>query len=115
VPAPASFVLAALAGAAGAVQIGLIAAQQPKFHRGGILPDEVAQSGMTTRQNESTAVLTAQAMRALGGQEGINRANAGQAPAAAPTYLVVDGQPRLARTFAGPDPGYGIARRGLTA
>jgi len=115
VPAPASFVLAALAGAAGAVQIGLIAAQQPKFHRGGILPDEIAQSGMTTRQNESTAVLTAQAMRALGGQEGINRANAGQAPAAAPTYLVVDGQPRLARAFAGPDPGYGMARKGLYA
>jgi len=112
---PASFVLAALAGAAGAVQIGLIAAQQPKFHRGGILPDEIAQSGMTTRQNESTAVLTAQAMRALGGQEGINRANAGQAPAAAPTYLVVDGQPRLGRAFAGPDPGYGMARKGLYA
>jgi hypothetical protein len=107
--------LAAVAGAAGAVQIGLIAAQQPKFHRGGILPDEIAQSGMTTRQNESTAVLTAQAMRALGGQEGINRANAGQAPAAAPTYLVVDGAPRLARSFAGPDPGYGMARRGLHA
>lgn len=112
---PASFVLAALAGAAGAVQIGLIAAQQPKFHRGGILPDEVQRGSYVARQNESTAVLTAQAMRALGGQEGINRANAGQAPAAAPTYLVVDGQPRLARSFAGPDPGYGIARRGLTA
>lgn len=112
---PASFVLAALAGAAGAVQIGLIAAQQPKFHRGGILPDEVARAGYTARQNETTAVLTAQALRAMGGQEGINRANAGQAPAVAPIYLVVDGQPRMSRAFAGPDSGYGISRRGLTA
>lgn len=112
---PASFVLAALAGAAGAVQIGMIAAQQPRFHRGGILPDEVDREGYRARQNESTAVLTAQALRAMGGQEGINRANAGQPVATGDTYLVVDGQPRKARAFAGPDPGFGIARRGMGA
>lgn len=112
---PASFVLAALAGAAGAVQIGMIAAQQPKFHRGGILPDEVDRQGYRARQNESTAVLTAQALRAMGGQEGINRANAGQPVATGDTYLVVDGVPRKARQFAGPDPSFGIARRGMGA
>ncbi len=112
---PASFVLAALAGAAGAVQIGMIAAQQPKFHRGGILPDEVDRQGYRARQNESTVVLTAQAMQMLGGQEGVNRANAGQSVAGGDTYLVVDGVPRKARQFAGPDPGFGIARRGMGA
>lgn len=106
-PPPASFVLAALAGAAGAVQIGLIAAQQPKFHRGGILPDEVQREGYVARRNETPAVMTAQAMRAMGGEEGLQRMQAGQAPEQ-PIYLVVDGEPRRSRRFAGPDPGFGI-------
>lgn len=105
--------LAAVAGAAGAVQIGLIAAQQPKFHRGGLMPDEVDTSGARLRQNESVAVMTAQALRAMGGQEGIARANAGQPVTSGDTYLVVDGAPRLARQFAGPDPHFGISRRGM--
>lgn len=112
-PVPVGIALAAIAGAAGAVQIGLIAAQQPKFHRGGLMPDEVDTSGARLRQNESVAVMTAQAMRAMGGQEGIARANAGQPVTSGDTYLVVDGAPRLARQFAGPDPHFGIAKRGM--
>ena len=107
---PMNFVLAALTGAAGAVQIGLIASKQPTFHRGGILPDEqrAPVPSYIRRSNETTAEITAQGMRAMGGQEGLARLNAGTPPPMQPIYLVVDGQPRRARMHAGPDVGYGI-------
>lgn len=109
---PINFILAAATAAAGAVQIGLIAAKPVDVaHRGAILPDETASGSLVTRRNEVPAVVTAQGARAMGGEEGVKRALAGDTmPQAAPIYLVVDGQPRLARAFAGPDPNFGISR-----
>lgn len=74
---PGTIPMAALTGAAGAVQIGLIAAQQPSFHigsrAGDLAPDEVR---ATLTRGE--AVLTRQAQAALGlDTEGVASANAG--------------------------------------
>lgn len=105
-------VLAALVGVAGAVQIGLIAAKQPSFHRGGLLPDETQGRGFVGRTNERQAVITAQGMGALGGEEGLKRINAGTAPAAAPSItLVADGIAARFRRFAEADPSFGQRTR----
>lgn len=106
-------VLAALVGAAGAVQIGLIAAKQPNFHRGGLLPDETyATTGAVIRRNERQAVITAQGMAAMGGESGLARINAGQSPASPTITLIAEGRTVGFREFAGADPGYGQRRRG---
>jgi hypothetical protein len=105
-------VLAALVGVAGAVQIGMIAAKQPSFHRGGLLPDETQGRGFVGRTNERQAVITAQGMGALGGEEGLKRINAGTAPAAAPSItLVADGIAARFRRFAEADPSFGQRTR----
>ena len=113
-PFPVNVVLGALTLAAGGVQIGLIASQQPNFHRGGIMRsrdlagDERAFSA-TTRANEAV-VLTQQAMGAFAGQ--LSRVNAGDGMGGgmAPVYVMVDGRASPTRQFARPDPLYGRRR-----
>jgi len=61
------------------------------------------------RQNEYNATLTRQGYEAMGGERGLAAMNAGQPPAMAPIFLVVDGLPRRAREFAKPQPGYGLS------
>jgi len=115
-PFPANIVLGALTLAAGGVQIGLIASQQPNFHRGGIMrSDRQGLAGdersfsATTRANEAV-VLTQQAMGAFAGQ--LSRANAGEGMGGgmAPVYVMVDGRAAPTRQFARPDPLYGRRR-----
>jgi hypothetical protein len=74
---PGTIPMAAITGALGAVQIGVIAAQQPSFHigsrAGDLAPDEVR---ATLTRGE--AVLTRQAQAALGlDSEGVADVNAG--------------------------------------
>jgi len=105
-------VLAALVGVAGAVQIGLIAAKQPSFHRGGLLPDERQMTaGPIVRQNERTAVLTPQGLDAMGGAAGLARLNAGTPAPPSSVTVIVNERTRSTRQFAGPDPGYGQRAR----
>lgn len=109
----AGAVAAVAAGATVAAQIGIIATQQPKFHVGGLAPDEYSSGGRVYRDNEATVTLTRQAVEALGGAAGIGSMNAtGNAPAMGDIYLVADGQAHKARRFAGPKPGYGRKPRG---
>jgi len=109
---PAGAVLAVLAGITGAAQVALIAsAPPPAFHIGGLLPDEVNQGAYKSRENERTAVFTQQALRNMGGEEQINRMNAGDKPPQANYYFVFDGQPVKGRAFAGPSTDYGIRNR----
>jgi chemotaxis protein histidine kinase CheA len=75
---PVNFVLAGLVGATAAVEIGVIAAAQPKFHAGGLMPDEVRMGGMTTLEGEGAAIISKQGMRA---------ANAGKSSAPAGTTV----------------------------
>lgn len=111
-PGPAGVVLAVLAGITGAAQVALIAATPPPaYHVGGLLPDEVNQGAYKSRENERTAVFTQQAIRNMGGEDTIKRMNAGDKPSQVNNYFVIDGQPRLARAFAGPTPDYGIRTR----
>jgi len=111
---PVGLVLAALTVAAGAVQIGMIASQQPNFHRGGImrsqnLAGDERSFSATTRANEAV-VLTQQAMGAFAGQ--LSRMNAGEGMGGgmAPVYVMVDGRASPTRQFARPDPLYGRRR-----
>lgn len=115
-PFPANIVLGALTLAAGGVQIGLIASQQPNFHRGGIMrSDRMGLAGdersfaATTRANEAV-VLTQQAMGAFAGQ--LSRVNAGDGMGGslAPVYVMVDGRASPTRQFARPDPMFGRRR-----
>lgn len=115
-PFPANIVLGALTLAAGGVQIGLIASQQPNFHRGGImraermgLAGDERSFSATTRANEAV-VLTQQAIGAFAGQ--LSRANAGEGMGGgmAPVYVMVDGRASPTRQFARPDPMYGRRR-----
>lgn len=113
---PVGLVLAALTVAAGAVEIGMIASQQPNFHRGGIMrSDRMGLAGdersfsATTRANEAV-VLTQQAMGAFAGQ--LSRMNAGDPVGGgmAPVYVMVDGRASPTRQFARPDPMFGRRR-----
>lgn len=113
---PVGLVLAGLTIAAGAVQIGMIASQQPTFHRGGImrsqnmgLAGDERSFSATTRANEAV-VLTQQAMGAFAGQ--LSRANAGEGMGGgmAPVYVMVDGRAAPTRQFARPDPMFGRRR-----
>ena len=111
-PILAAINLAAI-GAMTAVQIATIASAEPQFHRGGmrptLAPDEMRDRGAVVRQNEYNATLTRQGYEAMGGERGLAAMNAGQPPAMAPIFLVVDGLPRRAREFAKPTPGYGLS------
>ena len=113
---PVGLVLAGLTIAAGAVEIGMIASQQPNFHRGGImrsqnmgLAGDERSFSATTRANEAV-VLTQQAIGAFAGQ--LSRANAGEPMGGgmAPVYVMVDGRAAPTRQFARPDPLYGRRR-----
>jgi len=75
-PPPANFILAGISGAAAAVEIGVIAGAQPKFHMGttGFRPDE----GMATLQR-GEGVVTSQGMSRPGMREAVQAANAGRA------------------------------------
>ena len=111
---PVGLVLAALTVAAGAVEIGMIASQQPNFHRGGImrsqnLAGDERSFSATTRANEAV-VLTQQSIGAFAGQ--LSRMNAGEPMGGgmAPVYVMVDGRASPTRQFARPDPLYGRRR-----
>lgn len=80
IPGPGGIALAVIEGALGAVQIGLIAAQQPQIaHTGSMVrgsnraPDEVPITAL-----EGEGILNREAVRRMGGPEGVNRANRGQ-------------------------------------
>jgi hypothetical protein len=73
-PPPANLIAAGVAGAAGGAQIAAIAAQQPAFHSGGMVPDEV-QARLVTGE----AVLSRVGRNVIGDEQ-IRAANAGIAP-----------------------------------
>ncbi len=84
VPAPLNIAAAAAAGIAGAVQVGLIATQKPKFHAGGMVyPDE---GNATLLGGE--AVLNRRATETLGA-DAVDALNAGrQVASPAPTLRI---------------------------
>ena len=93
-PPPASYIMAALTAAAGAVQIGLIAASKPSFHTGGVVgryqPDEVP-----AKLTQGEAVLTKPAVQRLGGANAVNALNGGYGsmqPALSTSVTVLDGR-----------------------
>lgn len=71
-PPPANFVSAALVGAAGAVSIAEIAAQQPSFALGGVMPT----TGSPAILHPGEGVLSAGAVDAIGGASALAGANA---------------------------------------
>ena len=73
-PPPANLIAAGVAGAAGGVQVAAIAAQQPAFHSGGMVPDEVPARLVT-----GEAVLSRVGRNVIGDEQ-IRAANAGIAP-----------------------------------
>lgn len=73
-PPPANLIAAGVAGAAGAVQVAAIASQQPAFHSGGMVPDEVPARLVT-----GEAVLSRVGRNVIGDEQ-IRAANAGIAP-----------------------------------
>lgn len=73
-PPPANLIAAGVAGASGAVQIATIASQQPAFHSGGMVPDEVPARLVT-----GEAVLSRVGRNVIGDEQ-IRAANAGIAP-----------------------------------
>lgn len=99
--------LAALAAAAGGIQIGIISNQIAKLHRGGLQQDETMMGNTTVLHEERSVVLTRDAQRAIGGESGMARINAGNAPSqdTAVTF-VIEGETTRARQLAAPDPGY---------
>lgn len=104
---PVNIILAALVGALGAVQIGLIAAKPVNtFHRGGLLPDEERLSATSTvvRRNESVGIVTGGGTAAA--QRAVSRLNAGEVTSG-DTYLLVEGDLFRTRRVAGPNPRYG--------
>jgi len=112
------YAAAAISGAAGAAQIAFIAAQKmPSFHRGGIrqlAPDEQVAPPAVVRTNEASVVMTRDAMRTMGGADGIARMNAGLggAQGGGSVYLVLDdGGLARARPLARPSMGLGRSRR----
>jgi hypothetical protein len=77
-------VMAVIAGAAGAVAIASIAAEQPpSFHAGGVLravdiPGATSQDGLMVRKKAGEGTLSTQGVRAAGGEAGVNALNAGR-------------------------------------
>jgi hypothetical protein len=71
-PPPVNFVQAALVGAAGAVSIAEIAAQQPSFALGGVMPT----TGSPAILHPGEGVLSAGAVDAIGGASALAGANA---------------------------------------
>jgi hypothetical protein len=82
---PLGIAAAVTAGVVGAAQMAAIAAAKPpKFHRGGMAPDE---SPAVLRAGE--AVLTPSAANRIGGEDGVRRLNRGEAPASGSSVVVV--------------------------
>tara|TARA_R100000664_G_C2745525_1_gene133345 strand:+ start:13 stop:1632 length:1620 start_codon:yes stop_codon:yes gene_type:complete len=104
---------AIVVGALGAVQLGMIAAQQPNFHRGGIMPDERSGFGgrATTRQNEAEVVITAQGQRSFA--DAVNAMNRGDRGAGGGVTVMLDSEPIRGVVYAmgEADPSYGHRRR----
>lgn len=109
---PVAAALTAVVGAVGAVQIGLIAAQKPSFHRGGLYqmapgqaPDERAAS-VSMLQSERLAVIPQRG--SLGAEGEVSRRSTGERSTDAPMQPVVyimDGSGRRStRPFAGLSP-----------
>lgn len=104
---PINFVLAALVGAAGAINIGLIASKPLVYHRGGMLdPDEerLDRTAAVVRRNESIGIVTSSGRSAT--TAAVSRLNAGEV-SAGDTYLMVEGDVFRTRRVGGPAPGYG--------
>ena len=118
IPPPAGPVLAAIAGATGGIQAALVASTPlPSFHTGGLqrAPDGSGEGVVSSRilPNEVQATLTPEALRALGGADGIARRNAGTAGmGGGDTYLVLNDRVMgPLRGMAKPDAGFGQRRR----
>lgn len=107
----AGAVAAVAAGASVAAQIAIIASTKPRFHVGGIGPDEYMSGSAVYRTNERNVTLTRQGIDALGGPSGIGSINATGKAGGGDIYLIVDGEPRKARRFAGAVPNYGRRMR----
>lgn len=109
---PVAAALTAVVGAVGAVQIGLIAAQKPSFHRGGLYqmapgqaPDERSAS-VSMLQSERLAIIPQRG--SLGAEGEVSRRSTGERSAdapAAPVVYIMDGSGRRStRPFAGLSP-----------
>ncbi len=72
-PPPANVFQSVNAAAVGAAQIATIQAQQPSFHMGGLAPDET-----NARLMRGEGVLSAQAVRRIGGEQGLDRIERGE-------------------------------------
>jgi len=96
-PGPAGVAMAVAAGVLGAVQVGIIAGEQPKFHTGGILqPDEMS---VTAQAGEG--FLTRAGVASVGGEAGIDRLNSG-APLSSqhqPTMAIINIDGRTVDSF----------------
>lgn len=87
-PPPASYAMAAVSGAAGAVQIGLIAAaKQPQFHTGG----GVGRAGPNAPDEVNIRAQTGEGVVSRRGMEALAQLNRGAGAAAAPTVVNVIG------------------------
>jgi hypothetical protein len=106
---PAGPIAAAITAAAGAVQVATVTAQANKLHRGGALaPDEAMLGATTVLRDERSVMLTREGQRAIGGEDGLAKVNAGiQAPTSDGATFIIDGVKQMARRLAAPDPGYG--------
>ena len=91
-PAP-NLLLAGLATATGAAQLAAIAAVQPSFHSGGMVPDET-QARLLTGE----AVLS-RTGRSMIGDDQINRANAGMSGGSRPMVVVQQYRHRVYNDF----------------
>jgi len=93
-PPPFNLVNAGLAGAAGGIQVAAIAASQPAFHSGGMVPDEVPARLVT-----GEAVLS-RVGRNMIGDEQIRAANAGMQPQERPMVVVQQYRHKVYNDFA---------------
>jgi len=85
---PLGIIAMAAAAAAGAVQIGIIAAKQPpQFHRGGVLSQGAADE-ITVRARAGEGFLSNQGVAAAGGVEGVARLNRGGRSGPDAVYVV---------------------------
>lgn len=85
---PLGIIAMAAAAAAGAVQIGIIAAKQPpQFHSGGVLSQNTADE-ITVRARAGEGFLSTQGVRAAGGAEGVARMNRGGRSGPDAVYVV---------------------------
>lgn len=78
-PPPASYVLAAVSGALGAVQIGLIAAEQPQIaHTGGMIRGAKSPDEVPVMAQDGEGMLNRSAVKRVGGPRGVDALNRGE-------------------------------------